>query len=197
MPKFNCQRDFALNKRDTDMKHKQLYEFRDTDGAGNPEVVMSRFDEGNSDLSNPNSRITLYSTNDNWTYDASSPTNDADGDGDHDEEDASYYLAAANLITAMATLSPRDESKRLYDRILMGFSDSPATDVSILHYRKGNRDLNRPDVIVVASNPDYLGSYRTIKGALDADGDGDIDSDDERIYKKLASTFASMKYLKP
>jgi len=72
-----------------------------------------------------------------------------------------------------------------------------ATDVSIQHYKKGNRDLDRPGVIVVASNPDYLSSYRTLKGALDADGDGDIDSDDERSYKKLASTFASMKYLNP
>jgi hypothetical protein len=37
---------------------------------------------------------------------------------------------------------------------------SSATDVSIQHYKKGNRDLDRPGVIVVASNPDYLGSYR-------------------------------------
>ncbi|MDR6916360.1 hypothetical protein J2X66_003229 [Pseudomonas sp. 3296] len=179
------------------MKHKQLYEFKDTDGAGNPEVVMSRYDEGNYRLDSPNARITIYSSNDDWKYDMTSATNDADGDGDHDEDDQSYYLLAAKLVAEMATLSPMDESNRLFDRVLIAFCEGSETDVNIMHYKKGNRDLSNPDFIVKATNLDPQGRYRTIIDTIDADGDQDVDKGDELIYRNLATSFASMKSMRP
>lgn len=179
------------------MKYKQLYEFKDMDGAGNPEVVMSRYDEGNYNLDNPNTRVVIYSSNNDWIYDVTSATNDADGDGDHDEDDKSYYMIAAKLVTEMVTLSPLDESKRQFDRILISFCGDNEADVSIMHYKKGNRDLSNPDFLVRATNPDSRGMYRTITSAIDADGDKDIDRDDELIYRSLATSFLSMKNLLP
>ncbi|MBF6041228.1 hypothetical protein H8F22_20305 [Pseudomonas sp. P154a] len=179
------------------MKYKQLYEFINTDGAGKPEVVMSRYDEGNYSLDNPNTRITIYSSNDDWKYDITSATNDADGDGDHDEDDQSYYMIAARLVAEMATLSPMDESNRLFDRVLIAFSDHSEQDVNIMHYKKGNRDLKNPDFIVKASNRDSYGRYRTVIDTIDADGDKDIDKDDELIYRNLATSFSSMENLLP
>lgn len=186
-----------MERKGVHMKHKQLYEFKDMDGAGNPEVVMSRYDEGNNNLDYPNARIIIYSSNNNWVYDLTSATNDVDGDGDHDEDDQSYYNTAAKLVTEMATLSPLDESNRLFDRVLIEFCDSSEKDVSIKHYSKGNRDLSNPDFIVKATNPDSLGRYRTIIDTIDADGDKDIDKNDELIYRNLATSFLSMKNLLP
>ncbi|WP_432754244.1 hypothetical protein [Pseudomonas sp. WMBT8] len=181
------------------MNHKQLYEFRDMDGAGNPEVVMSRYDEGNYNSDAPNARVVIYSSNDNWKYDAVGGTNDADGDGKHDDEDRSYYINAANFVTQMVTLSPFHEGKRLFDRILIAFDASNVKDVNIMHFNKGNRDLTRPDFTVTAANPDQYWSYRSIiaTSRKDADGDGDIDLDDDLIYRRLATSFASMRNLKP
>ncbi|WP_455827070.1 hypothetical protein [Pseudomonas graminis] len=177
------------------MRHRQLYEIKDTDGAGIPEVVMSRYNEGNDDLDSPNFNIVISSYNNDWVFDTTGSVEDVDGDGDRDYDDASYYTIAAKLVTQMFTLRSVDLRQR-YSSILISFGDSP-DEVVIAHYQKGNTSLSSPDFIVTASNPDSLGRYRHIKDSLDADGDGDIDKDDELIYKQLATSFASMRDLEP
>ncbi|WP_415758467.1 hypothetical protein [Pseudomonas sp. LT1P18] len=176
------------------MSYKQLYEIKDIEADGSPEVVMSRYNEGNNDLSHPNFSITISSSNKDGIFDTTTGPEDVDGDGDRDEEDESYYTVAAKLVSAMVSLSSVGDRK-VFDRILLLFKDAIETDVSILHFRLGNTDLQNPDFTVTATNPDTFGSYRTIKDAIDADGDEDVDKDDELIYRKIATSFASMRDL--
>ena len=77
------------------------------------------------------------------------------------------------------------------------FKPGSETDIDILHFKPGNTDISAPDYVVTATNPDHLGSYRKINNPLDADGDGDIDNNDNLIYRRLATSFASMKDLRP
>lgn len=83
------------------------------------------------------------------------------------------------------------------ERVLIMFKPGSETDIDILHFKPGNTDISAPDYVVTATNPDHLGSYRKINNPLDADGDGDIDNNDSLIYRQLATSFASMKDLRP
>lgn len=178
------------------MNHKQLYEVKDIDANGSPDVVMSRYNNGNDNLDTPDYSVTISSSRNDGDYDTTTVPDDVDGDGDRDEEDESYYTLAAKLVSALVTLSSVDDRK-LFDRILLMFKGSNSTDVSILHFKPGNTDIYNPDFTVIATNPDKFGSYRTIKDSIDADGDQDIDKDDDLIYRKIASSFASMRDLQP
>ena len=88
------------------------------------------------------------------------------------------------------------EQKR-FERLLIMFKPDSETDIYILHFKPGNTDISAPDYVVTATNPDRFRNYRTIKNPIDADGDGDVDSDDSLIYRKLATSFASMRDLRP
>lgn len=181
------------------MNHKQLYEIKDTNADGSPEVVMSRYNDGNDNLDAPDYTVTLSSSQNDGVYDTTTAPDDVDGDDDadeEDEEDESYYTVAAKLVSAMVTLGAVGDRK-LFDRLLVLFKDPTRPDVSILHFKPGNNDIHNPDFTVTASDPGALGIYRKIENAIDADGDHDVDKDDELIYRRIASSFASMRDLQP
>ncbi len=176
------------------MRHQQLYKFTDTDGAGMPEVEMSRYDE-NSDFSKPAATVLIYPDDTIGEYTSVAWGEDVDGDGTITPDDESYYTTAANLLNKLTVLRAVDHRK-LYDKIVIGFNDTSGSDVKILHFKCGNTDLNSPDLTVIASTPNSQGHYLKIFGAGDADADGDIDKNDELIYRNLATSFASMQSLR-
>ncbi|WP_411388180.1 hypothetical protein [Pseudomonas sp. MPB23] len=176
---------------------KQLFEFKEVFGDDDaPEVLMSRLNDENNDLEHPDYTVRLSSLGNNGTYYVISKPEDVDGDNDRDEDDASYYELAAQLVMALVTLSAVGEQKR-FERVLIKFNPASKTDVDILHFKHANTDISAPDYVVTATNPDRVGRYRTINNPIDADGDGDIDNNDSLIYRQLATSFASMKDLRP
>lgn len=178
---------------------KQLFEFKHVHGDDKAtEVSMSRLSDENNDLEHPDHTVRLSSLDKNGTYRAPNldEVEDVDGDDDRDEDDASYYELAAKLVTALVTLSSVGQQKR-FERVLIMFKPGSETDIDILHFKPGNTDISAPDYVVTATNPDRFRNYRTIKNPIDADGDGDVDSDDSLIYRKLATSFASMRDLRP
>ena len=178
---------------------KQLFEFKHVHGDDKAtEVSMSRLSDENNDLEHPDHTVRLSSLDNNGTYRAPNldEVEDVDGDDDRDEDDASYYELAAKLVTALVTLSSVGQQKR-FERVLIMFKPGSETDIDILHFKPGNTDISAPDYVVTATNPDRFRNYRTIKNPIDADGDGDVDSDDSLIYRKLATSFASMRDLRP
>ncbi|RLU09868.1 hypothetical protein CS078_00185 [Pseudomonas prosekii] len=178
------------------MNNKQLYEIQSIADGHTPHVVMSRYADGNDDLNSPDFSVTISSSLNDGNYDTTSAPEDVDGDGDTDAEDESYYTVAAKLVCALITLSSVGELK-VFDRLLLMNKDANNTDVSILHFKPGNRSIHLPDFTVTATGVDALGRYLEIKQTIDADGDGDIDKDDELIYRRIASSFASMRDLLP
>lgn len=182
------------------MKNRQLYEFRDTDGAGAPEVVMSRYKEGNDDLYSPTYDVIISSSTLGWDYDTATWPEDVTEDNIQDDDDKSYYILAANIIKQIKSLKPsnyRENHVQKFTRILIMFSDTAPTDVLMYHFKDNNIDFNNPDAIVTATDRDPQGRYRKILAAQDANDDTFIDSSDELIYRTLATSFASMKYSLP
>jgi hypothetical protein len=186
------------------MNHKQLYEIKDVDADGSPEVVMSRYNDGNDNLENPDFVVTVSSSKKDGVYDTTTAPDDVDGDGYSNDVDESYYTVAAKLVSELVKLSSVNDPER-FDRTLLMFKDSNSKDVSILHFKVGNTNFYKPDVRVIATEPNTLGSYRAANYSIDTDDVQDKDppikknmSMDEKLaYRNIASSFASMRDLKP
>lgn len=176
---------------------KLLYEFKEVFGDDDiPEVLMSRLSDENNELDKPDFTVRLSSLNNEGKYYVISQPEDVDGDNDIDEDDASYYELAAKLVTDLVTLSDIGDKKR-FSRILIRFKPGSTTDIEILHFKDGNNIISAADFIVTVTNPDRYGKYREVKDLIDADGDGDADSNDRLIYRNLATSFASMTDPRP
>ncbi|WLH35798.1 hypothetical protein PSH79_00435 [Pseudomonas sp. FP2196] len=180
------------------MSYSVLYEFRDTDGNGTAEAVISRYNNGDVVNSAPNVVVTAYANTANGKYDMVTGVDDVEGDGDIDEDDDSYYTLAADLASALVGLS-NVGAGRLYRCILISFgentSGSKLADVNIGLFNVANSDLTRPNSVVTVTG--YAkGLYTKVLRSTDADGDGDIDLDDEFIFRKIAGSFASMRDFK-
>lgn len=105
-------------------------------------------------------------------------------------------VEAAKLVTDLVTLSDIGDKKR-FSRILIRFKPGSTTDIEILHFKDGNNIISAADFIVTVTDPDRYGKYRKVKDLIDADGDGDADSNDRLIYRTLATSFASMTDPRP
>ncbi|MFJ2537088.1 hypothetical protein [Pseudomonas sp. NPDC087614] len=180
------------------MSYSLLYEFKDTDGDGKAEAVISRYNNGDAVNSMPDVVVTAYANTANGKFDTVTGVDDVEGDGDIDEDDESYYALASDLASALVGLSTVGAG-RLYRCILISFGDnasgSKLGDVNIGLFNVANSDLTRPDSVVTVTGYDK-GMYKKVSGSTDADGDGDIDLDDEFIFRKIAVSFASMRDFK-
>ncbi|WLD64996.1 MULTISPECIES: hypothetical protein [Pseudomonas] len=176
---------------------KLLYEFKEVFGDDDiPEVLISRLSDENNELDKPDFTVRVSSFNNDGEYYVITKPEDVDGDGKGDKNDALYYELAAKLVTDLVTLSDIGDKKR-FSRILIRFKPGSTTDIEILHFKDGNNIISAADFIVTVTNPDRYGKYREVKDLIDADGDGDADSNDRLIYRKLATSFASMKDPRP
>ena len=180
------------------MSYSLLYEFRDTDGNGTVEAVISRYNNGDAVNSAPDAVVTAYANIANGKYDTVSGVDDVEGDGDIDEDDDSYYTLASDLASAIVGLSTVGAG-RLYRCMLISFGDNASggklADVNIDLFKVANSDLTHPDSVVTVTGYDK-GLYKKVTGSTDADGDNDIDLDDEFIFRKIAGSFASMRNFK-
>ena len=177
------------------MRYSLLYEFRDTDGNGTAEAVISRYNNADAVNSLPDIVVTANANIANGKYDTVSGVDDVEGDGDTDEDDDSYYTLAGDLASAIVGLSTVGAG-RLYSCMLISFADNASegklADVNIGLFNVANSDLTRPDSVVTVTGYDK-GLYKKVMGSTDADGDNDIDLDDEFIFRKIAGSFASMR----
>ncbi|WP_422776753.1 hypothetical protein ACOXXE_00520 [Pseudomonas mediterranea] len=179
------------------MNYALVYEFNDSNEDGVPEAIISRYNNGYKPGLKPDLVVTVYANSITGLYETAEGVDDVEGDDDIDEDDASYYTLAADLASAMVTLSSMDE-RRLYKCIMVSFgSNSRNTalpDVDIGLYKKDS-DMSAPDLVVTVTGYNK-GLYREIVNATDADSDGDTDLDDHLIYRKIANSFASMRDFK-
>jgi len=180
------------------MNYSVVVEFKDADARGARKAVISRYNNGDAINSQPDVVVTAYSNTANGKYETVTGFDDVEGDGDIDDDDASYYTLAADLASAVVGLSAVGEGRR-YRCILLSFdsqiSNNRLADVNIGLFNVSNQDLNQPDAVVTVG--DYSnGLYKTVLGSTDADSDGDIDLDDQFIFKKIAGSFASMRDFK-
>ena len=178
------------------MNYALVYEFNDSNEDGVCEAIISRYNNGYRPGLKPDVVVTVYADA-NGRYETAEGVDDVEGDDDIDADDASYYTLAADLASAMVTLSSMDE-KRLYKCIMVSFGSNSQNaalpDVNIGLYKKDS-DMTAPDSIVTVTGYNK-GLYREVIDASDADSDGDTDLDDHLIYRKIANSFASMRDFK-
>jgi len=178
------------------MNYALVYEFNDSNADGVPEAIISRYNNGYEPGLKPDVVVTAYAHS-NGKYETAEGVDDVEGDDDIDADDASYYTLAADLASAMVTLSTMDE-RRLYKCILVSFGNNSKNaalpDVDIGLYKKDS-GMSAPDSVVTVTGYNK-GLYRDVANATDADSDGDTDLDDNLIYRKIANSFASMRDFK-
>lgn len=182
------------------MNYKQLYKIKDINGDGNPEVLISHYNEGNDNLSEPDYSITLTKNEKDGKFYNINSQEDINRDGERDDDDElieSYYEIAANLVSAMATLSVIVQSK-VFDSILLLFADPESEDVSILHFKEENPDIKNPDHTVVVVFNITTKRYNAVRDLIDADGKTDAakggpDVADSTIYRRIATAFSAMQ----
>ncbi|KGU82412.1 hypothetical protein [Pseudomonas mediterranea] len=179
------------------MNYALVYEFNDSNEDGVPEAIISRYNNGYKPGLKPDLVVTVYANSITGLYETAEGVDDVEGDDDIDEDDASYYTLAADLASAMVTLSSMDE-KRLYKCIMVSFASNSQNaalpDVNIGLYKKDS-DMTDPDSVVTVTGYNK-GLYREVVNATDADSDGDTDLDDHLIHRKIANSFASMRDFK-
>lgn len=180
------------------MNYALLYEFKDSNDDGVSEAIISRYNNGYSPGVEPNVVVTAYANSLNGKYETAEGVDDVEGDDDIDEDDESYYTLAADLASALVSLSTMGED-RLYKCILVSFGSNSQNaalpDVNIGLYKHSNSDMAAPDSLVTVTGYEK-GLYKDVANSTDADSDGDIDLDDKLIYRRIANSFASMRDFK-
>lgn len=179
------------------MKYAVLYEFKDTKGDKHVEAIISRYNDGYAAGRAPNVVVTAEFNKVSGKYETAEGYDDVEGDGDIDADDGSYYTLAADIASAVAGLSRKDESRH-YKCMLVSFKQSDnqigLPDVKIQLFKTLNLDSEKPETVIAH---DYRNSiYNDITNTLDADQSGTIDSKDKTIFKLIANSFASMRDFK-